>query len=138
MIANGHMRVLIERYYHELWNSWRYDLIPELLSVDIAFHGSLGVDVSGHGQFRSYMETVRSAFPDFHNHIEETISEADRIAVRLTYTGTHRGNLFGVPATNKRIEYAGLAIFRASGDTIDSGWVLGDTSQLWGQLGAGP
>lgn len=131
-------RVLIRRYYNELWNQWRFELTPELLSPDIVFRGSLGVDVKGRDGFRDYMLTVRTAFPDFHNTIEEVISEGDGAAVRLTYKGTHEGPLFGVPATGKRIEYSGIAIFHFENDLITQGWVLGDTLSLWRQLGMTP
>jgi len=42
------------------------------------------------------METVRRAFPDFHNRVEELVAEGDKVVARLTYTGTHRGELFGI------------------------------------------
>ncbi len=136
--ASQPLKHLIERYYHELWNQWRFELIPELLSPDIVFRGSLGVDVKGHDGFRDYMLTVRTAFTDFHNTIEEIITEGNSAAVRLTYRGTHDGALFGVPATGKRILYSGIAIFHFENSLIANGWVLGDTVSLWRQLGVTP
>lgn len=136
--ASNPLKRLIERYYNELWNQWRFELIPELLSPDIIFRGSLGVDVKGHDGFRDYMVTVRRAFPDFHDSIDETISEGSSIAVRLTYRGTHEGALFGVPGTGKKIVYSGIAIFHFENDLISDGWVLGDTLSLWRQLGVAP
>lgn len=129
---------LIERYYNELWNQWRFELIPELLSPDLIFRGSLGVDVEGHDGFRNYMQTVRAAFPDFHNTIDDTITEGKSAAVRLSYRATHEGALFGVPATGKKILYSGIAIFHFENELISDGWVLGDTLSLWRQLGVTP
>lgn len=129
---------IISRYYSELWNQWRYELIPELLSPDIVFRGSLGVAVRGSEGFRGYMQSVQRAFPDFHNVVEEVVSQDDRIAVRLTYRGTHSGPIFGHPATGKRVEYSGIALFRVADTVIREGWVLGDTVTLWKQLGVLP
>lgn len=131
-------RQLIVRYYEEMWNHWRFELIPTLIANDIVFRGSLGIDVSGHAGFRRYMETIRGAFPDFQNIIEELIVENDRIVARLTYRGTHSGTLLGVPATGQKVEYAGVAIFRIRESRIASGWVLGDTASLRKQIGATP
>lgn len=128
-------KAIFERFWSELWNQWRFELIPELLSPEIVFRGSLGVDVRGHEGFREYMETVRQAFPDFHNTIESLIAEGDRAAARLTYRGTHSGPLFGHAPTGRRIEYAGAAFFRIADGKIAEGWVLGDTMALWKQLG---
>jgi steroid delta-isomerase-like uncharacterized protein len=136
MTMGAHL--IIDRYYKELWNQWWYDLIPELLSPEIVFRGSLGVDVRGHEGFRGYMQTVQRAFPDFHNTIEQVIAQNERIAVRLTYRGTHSGPLFGHPATGKRVEYSGIALFRVADTVIREGFVLGDTVALWKQIGVLP
>ena len=44
----------------------------------------------------SYVEKVRQAFPDFHNHIEDTITQGDKAFARLRQTGTHRGAIVGL------------------------------------------
>lgn len=136
--VSGPKRRQIEVYYDVLWNQWRFDAIPELLSPNIVFRGSLGVDVVGHDGFLKYMDVVHSAFPDFHNTIREMIIDESAAAVRLTYHGTHQGTLFGIPQTGRSIEYAGVAIFHFENDLIASGWVLGDTVSLWRQLGVVP
>lgn len=129
---------IITRFYDDLWNQWDYGLLPEIVSVDIAFRGSLGVELQGRDGLGDYMRTVQSAFPDFHNRIDEMVVEWDRAAVRLTYTGTHAGSLFGVPASGRRIVYPGVAIFGITDGLIQSGWVLGDTLSMWKQIGVTP
>ena len=113
-------------------------MADEIISPEIAFRGSLAVMVNGLDGFKSYVTLVRSAFPDFHNTMEEMIAEGDRVAARLTYRGTHRGELFGIAPTGRKVSYAGAAIFRIRSGKIVHGWVLGDTTGLRGQLGAAP
>jgi predicted ester cyclase len=127
--------VVVRRYYDEMWNRWNFDLAGEILVPEIRFRGSLGTEVHGIEEFQAYMRTVQSAFPDFQNRIDELIVEGDRAAARLTYEGTHRGEIFGVAPTDRRITYAGAAFFRFSGDRIAEGWVLGDVYGLQKQLG---
>ena len=129
-------RRLIERFYGQVWNEWDADAAREILSPDIVFRGSLGVDVRGHGGFLAYVALIRAAFPDFHNKIEEIISEDTHAAARLTYSGTHQGTLFGKPATGRAITYAGAAFFRFSDEKIDEIWVLGDRMALMEQINA--
>jgi hypothetical protein len=83
------------------------------------------------------MESVRSAFPDFHNRIVEMIAEDDRVFARLSYTGTHSGSLFGIPPTGRRIEYAGAASFLFHEGRFAEGWVLGDVHGLRQQVERG-
>src|SRR5258705_13908829 len=97
-----HNKALVRRYYEEMWNHWDFALADELIDEGVGFRGSLGVSVQGRERFKEYMRTVRRAFPDFHNHVEEQIAEDERVVARLTYTGTHRGELFGIGATGRR------------------------------------
>src|SRR5688500_18415528 len=134
MSALERNRAPVRRYYEELWNAWNLALVDELLGETVSFRGSLGVSVEGRDGFREYVALVRSAFPDFHNRIEELIVEDDRIVARLTYTGTHQGELFGIAPTGRRVTYAGVALFRIAGGRIVEGWVLGDVHNLTRQL----
>lgn len=125
---------VVRRYYEELWNQQRPELIPQLISERIEFRGSLGIEALGHKGFRQYMETVHAAFPDFHNEVEELIAQGDRVAARLRYRGTHRGAILGFPPGGRVIEYVGAAFFTVSDQRITRGWVLGDIETLRRQL----
>jgi steroid delta-isomerase-like uncharacterized protein len=107
-----------------------------LIAEEIVFRGSLGARVQGREGFKRYMQAVRQAFPDFHNQVEELIAEGDRVAARLTYTGTHQGELLGIGATGRQVCYAGVALFRVADERIVEGWVLGDLHGLLQQLGS--
>lgn len=124
-------RQLVETFYKIMWNTWSEETLRAILAADIDFRGSIGLRVTGHEGFLGYMRTIRDAFPDFHNHIEEIIATDDRAVARLTYSGTHQGALFDRPATGRRIEYAGVAMFTMAGGRISKVWVLGD---LWGLM----
>ena len=117
---------VIHRYYDELWNAWDLDCAQSVISQDIEFRGSLGINVRGIEAFKGYMSNVRSAFPDFHNEVEDLLAEGDTVVARLTYRGTHRGEMFGIPPTGKVVEYTGTAIFYILDGLIHDGWVMGD------------
>jgi steroid delta-isomerase-like uncharacterized protein len=134
-MATDDNKQLIRRYYDELWNGWNYDLITELIAPDISFRGSLAVTVFGRNGFQQYMSAVRTAFPDFHNTIEELIAEGETVVARLSYRGTHEGELLGVAPTGHAITYTGIAIFRIRNGMIEEGWVMGDTAALMRQVG---
>jgi steroid delta-isomerase-like uncharacterized protein len=127
-------KAIIRRYYEELWNQWRFELADELIDQDVRFRGSLGRMVAGRGGLVGYMKHVQAGFPDFFNTIEEVIAEDDRVVARLSFTGTHRGEMFGMPPTGHRVRYAGVGIFQVSGSRVIEGWVLGDLAGLLLQL----
>lgn len=125
---------LVRRYYSDLWNAWSPTALEELISPTIVFRGSIGTAVHGIEEFRHYVSKIRAAFPDFHNQIEEIFGEDDKVVARLTYTGTHRGELFGISGTGRKISYQGIAIFQFREGKIVSGFVLGDTESLKRQI----
>jgi steroid delta-isomerase-like uncharacterized protein len=129
---------LVRRFYEELWNRWDLAAADEILAPDLRFRGTLGTSLVGVEAFRSYVERVRAAFPDWHNQIEELIDAGETVVARLTFSGTHRGELLGVAATGARVEYAGIAIFRLDGGRITEAWVVGDTQELWRALSVIP
>jgi steroid delta-isomerase-like uncharacterized protein len=136
LAANGSRdnRALIRRFYDELWNRFDATKIAALLTEDVRFRGSLGDEKVGHAGFAEYLDVVRRAFPDFTNEVVEIVSEGDRAFTRLTYRGTHRGEVLGIPPTGRRITYAGAAVFGFRDGRISEVWVLGDLHGLTSQL----
>jgi hypothetical protein len=43
------------------------------------------------------------AFPDIHWDVRDTVVEGDRIATFSFWTGTHRGEFMGIPATGRSV-----------------------------------
>ena len=79
---------LVRRFYGELWNDWRLDLADELLAEAVRFRGSLGFECGDRKAFRGYVETVRSAFPDWHNRVDDLLVDGGRAVARMTWSGT--------------------------------------------------
>jgi len=128
---------VVRRWYRDMWNRWDLDAADEIVHAEISFRGSLGATMTGVGAVKDYIRSVQAAFPDFHNRIDELVGEANVVVARLTYTGTHRGSIFGFAPTGRRIEYAGVAMFTLRDGRIVRGWVLGDIHELYRQLGEG-
>ena len=127
-------QMLIERWYHEMWNEWDKTIIPEIVQADLYFRGSLGKEHYGYQGLSDYIDYIRKAFPDFHNTIELMIAEDDKTFAKLKYSGTHQGDVFGIPRTSRHIAYWGSAIFQFKNEKIQEVWVLGDIHGLLEQL----
>jgi predicted ester cyclase len=125
---------LVERFYGELWNNWNDSAVPDTLHPGFTFRGSLGQETSGRDGWRRYRDLIRAGSADFHNELVELVCDGQRAAARLRYTGTHTGTLLGLPATQRRFEYAGAAFFAADARWLTSAWVLGDVDGLRRQL----
>lgn len=79
---------------------------------------------------------LRNAFPDRADVVEEVIAEGNVVGLLFRVTGTHQGNLFGIPATGRKVSFHEVAILRISGDWISNAWFMADEAGLLKQLGA--
>lgn len=125
---------LVRRFYERLWNAWDDSAVDATLAPDFVFRGSLGQETTGRDGWRTYRDQVRRGAPDFCNEIVDLVAWADRAAVRLLYSGTHRGPLLGIEATGRSFTYSGAAFFTAADGLLLEAWVLGDLEDLRRQL----
>lgn len=79
---------------------------------------------------------LRGAIPDRIDIIEETVAEGDMVGLLWRITGTHRGNLFGIPPTGRKIDVHEIGIWRVADGKIADAWFMVDEAGLLKQLGA--
>ena len=127
------------RWFEEVWNDGREDLMPELAAVDVVAHGIAGPDDVAHGLdagFKPMYRTLRGAFPDIHFTVEEAIGSGDVVALRWRMRGTHRGDDLGMPATGKAVVVTGMTFARVADGKIAEGWNNWDMIGLMNQIAA--
>lgn len=91
--------------------------------------------LAGH---RGIVDLFHAAFPDVRWTIDDMVAEGDRVAMRLTMTGTHRGDFFGIAPTGRYVEVGGTHIVRVADGRIAEHWGHNDDLGLMRQLGAIP
>lgn len=112
------------------------DLIrPEFQRHDLA--GALP-EVSGAEGAVDLIQLLLQAMPDLQIDLKQVIAAEDRVAAHITVSGTHQGELFGVPGTGKRVEINGINLYRLVEGKIAETWQLGDIWGLMRQVGAAP
>lgn len=126
---------LVGRFWRAIWDPDPARALRPLVTDDVAFRGSLGLEGKGPDGVADYVRAVSGAFPDFTGRVEELIAEGDRVVARLRFSGTHAGPVLGRPATGRKVEYAALALARIDGGRIREMWVVGDTVGLLARLG---
>ncbi len=81
---------------------------------------------------------IGAAFPDMHLTFEDMIAEGEKVVIRGAFSGTHQGELFGIPATGKRVTQSSIFIFRLVKGEIVEGWYATNGPDLMQQLGVLP
>ncbi|NKB56460.1 MAG: DUF4440 domain-containing protein [Alphaproteobacteria bacterium] len=127
--------MLVERFYHEVWNRADEAVAREILAEDFRFRGSLGPEKRGRDGFIEYMRSVHHALRDYTCIIEDLVVTEDQVAARMIFKGVHQDEFFGVAATGREIAWAGAAFFEIENGRIAALWVLGDIDNVKQQLG---
>lgn len=131
-------KALIRRWFEEVWNQGRSDVIDELLAEDAVIHGlvdAAGNPVSGLDGFHDFHTQFRGAFPDVAVSVDDTIAEGDMVVARCSVQGRHTGNHLGFAATNAPVQFDGVAITRIQNGKIAEAWNHFDFAQMNRQLG---
>lgn len=113
------------------------DIIDELFSPDCIIHNPGGVTLDRAGHKRN-LALLAQGFPDIYCSAEAVVAEGDLVAARQTLTGTHRGEVQGVPPTGKQVNYTAMGFIRVSDGKVVEVWHEVDTLGLLQQLGLAP
>jgi steroid delta-isomerase-like uncharacterized protein len=128
---------LARRYFEELINESRLDLVDEILAADIVLHfPGRPSPVRGREEFKQLTLGHTNIFPDRRFTIEQTLAWDGWAVVRWTQRATHSGTYLGYPPTGKPVTVTGLSLFRIADGKIAEHWVEGDYLSILRQIGA--
>lgn len=127
------------RRAYDLLNAGDVDGFGDLLTDDFVEHEETpGFEPSKDG-VKAFFRMYHAAFPDLHMGVEDVIASGDKVVARTRATGTHQGELMGIPATGKRIDVQFVDIIRFGGDGLaHEHWGVFDTMTMMQQLGVVP
>ena len=132
-------KALIGRFVEELFNRGNMSLVNEIFAPDFVEHEQLppGIPNDREG-VKVLTSMLRSAFPDFKATIEDILAEGDKVVVRMTWSGTQKGEFMGMPATGKRMSIGVIDIIRVANGKLVEHWGQMDAMGMMQQLGAIP
>ena len=84
------------------------------------------------------LAAITKAFPDLHHDIKDMVVEGDKVAVRLTVTGTHKDEFEGKPPSGRKLSIDEMAFLTIVDERITEGWITSDTLSFMQQIGAIP
>jgi len=122
----------------EAWNTRNWTVFDEVMAPNCIDHYALLGQKPGREGYREEQINVTNAFPDIQFTIKDMIAEGDKVAVHLTFTGTHKREFIGIPPTNKRVTVPEVTIWRIANGKLVEEWGFSDRLGIVGQLGVVP
>jgi steroid delta-isomerase-like uncharacterized protein len=113
-----------------MWSDGDYSALDQLVAPIYTIHSDPGDAWEGQSLDRAtYTERVRlsrQVFPDLNFDIQDMVVGDGRVAVRWIAQGTQHGDLPGVPATRRRLSFAGQTIYELKGGLVAGHWQVID------------
>ena len=132
-------KALVRQMVEEIFNRGNMSRADEFLAPDFVEREELPPGIPRDREGVKQLTTMlRSAFPDFKATIDDIVAEGDKVVIRQTWSGTHKGEFMGVPPTGKSVSFGVIDIIRIAGGKFVEHWGQMDRMGLRQQLGAIP
>ena len=132
---------LADRFHMDLFKKGDLSVADQILTPDFVNHGA-GIPpelAQGPEGAKRFAQAIRTGFGNEVNiSHDDVIVHGDRVVIRWSTWGTHKGDLLGVPATGKPIKITGIDIFRVQDGKLAELWQNWDQLQMLLQIGAVP
>jgi steroid delta-isomerase-like uncharacterized protein len=129
---------LARRIVDEVWSEGRLETIDEVIAENFRGWTPTDGETKGREAFRDQVTMYRSAFPNMTMVVDLITSDGEWVTTKWTATGTHTGELMGIPPTGKDATVTGIEIDRVVGGQIVEGIGIFDALGMLQQLGVVP
>jgi steroid delta-isomerase-like uncharacterized protein len=128
-------KALARRFYEEVFNKQNVDFVDDACTSDFVDHTAMPGQGPGREGLKESFGSFKTAFPDMHAEIEDMVADGDVVVARFTGTATHKGELMGAPATNRRITFHGIDWLKFKDGKVAEVWHQGDDMMVMASLG---
>jgi steroid delta-isomerase-like uncharacterized protein len=129
---------IVRRFVDDVITQGNIEAAAQYVWEDVIEQVPLPGQGPGLDGLKDILRAMRAGFPDIVFSIQEQVAERDKVASRFEWTGTHRGEFLGIPATGRTVRVWGMVIDRLEDGRIKDTRILMDTFGLLGQLGVLP
>ena len=129
-----HNKATVHRVIEEVWNKANMSVLPELIAPSYVFHSPFG-EFKGPEGLSQFVATTRSAFPDINMKVDDIVAEGDKVAARLTWSGTFTGKFGDIEPTGKPVSMTAAYFFRFENGKEVEASPFSDMLSLYQQMG---
>jgi steroid delta-isomerase-like uncharacterized protein len=104
--------------YTALWNGNFAKLDVVAPSVDVSHPSAPDGEVRGRDALEALIRDLHAGFSDFNVVVHDWMSRDDLVMKEYTMTGTHDGELRGVPPTGREVESPGMEAILVDGGEV--------------------
>jgi steroid delta-isomerase-like uncharacterized protein len=119
----------------EALNAGDTERLLALVAPGIVIHyAEMPEPLHGRDTWQQGFEVMRQAFPDLEARVDDIVAAEDKVAIRVSFRGTHQGEFQGIPPTARPIYYISHEFYRLQDGLFVEEWICSDTASLFRQL----
>jgi len=127
----------IAHRFGQVWAAGGLHIVDELAAPDLVVSYPIYPQpIRGAEAFKAFLTEFIAGLPDVTVTADDTIAEGDKVALRWTIGGTHKGPLFGFPPTGRPVQISGMTFYRIADGKVVEETGIGNTLGLMQQIGA--
>jgi len=134
----GQHEDMMRSFYDEVLSGGDLDRITDICTEDVVDHEAPPGMPGGIEGVKAFVQMYRGAFPDLRATVEDYLEQGDRAVARVRFTGTHQGELMGVPPSGNQVDLESIDVIRVEGGKCAEHWGATDNLALMQQIGAIP
>ena len=131
------IKTMVKRGFEEGMNKRNFSVFDEYLAGDFVNYSFPGFPPGPEG-FKGAVNMFLTGFPDMQVTLDDILAEGTTASTRGHFTGTHKGEFMGVPATGKQINVNFIDMWKSKDGKLHESWVVMDIAGLMQQIGAIP
>ena len=117
---------IVREFIETAFNQHEAEKAAASLTPDMKWHGGTLGTVEGRENVAGLVRTIVDALPDLHNVEQDIIAERDIVAVRAVVEATHEGDLLGIPASGRHVQWDAVDVYRVADGKIAEEWAADD------------
>lgn len=121
-----------------VWTGGEAHRVDEFIAPSYTIHRDPGDPWEGQtldrAGFRGRVEQSRKAAPDQVFHVRHVSEGEGNVWVAWDWTGTHQGEIGGIPASGKPLSMSGMTLYFFEDGLIRGHWQVADRLGVWQAL----
>jgi len=129
---------ILREFLESVWNEGDVESIPKYIGNTYNVMHDPGdpwegqvLDVAG---FKNRVSVSRSPVPDQRFEIQELYENSSSVCITWLWSGTHHGEIAGIPPSGKKIHMSGATVYYFENDKIIGHWQIADRLGVFQQL----
>jgi len=128
-------KTVVTRFNKEFIEQGKTELFEDLVADNLINHSAApGMPNGPESMFGFLQNVLRKGFPDLSVEILDQLADADRVATRKEFHGTHLGDFMGIPPTGKKVTIKVIDIIRLHKGKYAEHWGSSNIMEVIGQL----